>query len=338
MDTLLETIEEVRDETETASAPAVNSSFSTIEPRLQIAHDSTSIKAGMKCWRYYEYSILHGYGLSGPENDHLVFGTIFHAATELYDRLTARGADHQSAVRGAIRYTLAATWDFELGRPWVSQEPTKSRDTLLRTVILYLDKYKDSHLETLILANGKPAVEHHFHIDIEIQSPTGEDYILVGHLDKAVMFGDSVKIIDKKTTKAALDDHYFKQFSPDIQMSLYTFAGKIIFSSEIDGIMIDAAQILVNGSRFVRQPITRSDGELDEFFRDFQIYAKELERNISDNYWPKRETSCGFGRYRCAFSPVCSSDPAVRQEILDRFYTKRKAWDPKVPRTEDKEI
>src|SRR5438105_8738571 len=103
---LTETIEAVKAEIEEA-----NSSFSSIEPQLQIAHDSTSIKAGTKCWRYYEYSILHGYGLSGRDNDHLVFGTIFHAATELYDRLRARGAGHEESVHHAVRYALISTWD-----------------------------------------------------------------------------------------------------------------------------------------------------------------------------------------------------------------------------------
>lgn len=333
METLIETVEIVRDETESGEI-LPNSSFSSIEPLLQIAHDSTSIKAGTKCWRYYKYSIIDGYGLAGPDNDHLVFGKVFHAATELYDRLRARGADHNDAVRGATRYALVSTWDFELNRPWVSEESTKSRDTLLRTIILYLDKYKDSHLETLILSDGRPAVELSFRIDIEIKAPTGEHYLLCGHIDKGVIWNDTVRITDKKTTKYALDDSYFKQFTPDIQMSVYPFAGKIIFKSEIDGMIIDAAQILVNGSRFRRSLIDRSEAQLDEWFTGFLTYLKELERNIDANDWPMRETSCGFGRMQCAFRPVCSSDPSMRQEILDQFYKKRKTWDPLVPREE----
>lgn len=333
--TLLETIETVKSETETGTEVAEpNSSFSLLEPQLQIAHDSTSIKTGMKCWRLYEYSIIHGYGGSGPDNDHLVFGTIFHAATELYDRLRARGAEHEESIKHAVRYAFVATWDFDIGRPWVSEEPTKSRNTLVRTIILYLDKYKDSPLETLILSNGKPAVELSFRLDIEIPAPTGEHYLLCGHIDKAVIAGDKIKILDKKTTKYALDDNYFKQFSPDVQMDVYPFAGQIIFSTQIDGMIIDAAQILVNGSRFRREAISRSEGQLNEFFDEFLIYLKELERNISDNYWPMRKTSCGFGRMQCLFRPVCSSDPSMRQEILDTFYRKRKTWDPKVPREE----
>lgn len=331
-DTLLETIQMVEAETEHVSES--NSSFSSIEPQLQIAHDSTSIKAGQKCWRYYKYSIVDGYGLVGPDNDHLVFGTLFHAATELYDRLRAKGLDHEESVRHAIRYALVATWDFELGRPWTSQEPTKSRDSLIRTIILYLDKYKDSHLETLILSNGQPAVEHSFRIDIEITAPTGENYLLCGHLDKAVVWHDSVRLTDKKTTKNALDDYYFRQFTPDTQMSLYPFAGKIIFSTTIDGMIIDAAQVLVTGSRFQRIHVDRSEAQLEEWFHDLTIYLKDLERNISDNYWPQNPTACGFGRFQCAFRPVCSSDPSVRQEILDNFYKRRKTWDPLTPREE----
>lgn len=331
---LIEIVDEVIAETEANVEVLVNSSFSLIEPQLQLAHDSTSIKAGTKCWRFYKYSIIDGYGASGRENDHLKFGTIFHAATELYDRLRAKGADHAQGIQGAVRYALVSTWDFELGRPWASEEPTKSRDTLLRTIVLYLDRYKDSPLETLILADGTPAVELSFRLDLELRAPTSEHYLLCGHIDKAIVFEDKIKLLDKKTTKSALDDQYFEQFTPDIQMSVYPFAGKIIFSSEINGMIIDAAQILVNGSRFRRKVIERSEAQLGEWFEDFQTYLHELERNIADNYWPMRTTSCGFGYFQCTFRPVCSTDPSMRQAVLDHFYTKRKTWDPKVPRTE----
>src|SRR5215469_8715684 len=96
-------------------------SFSTVNPMLQLAHDSTSIKAGKKCWRYYQYSILHGYvpkvramteaaddpslppdpnqmtTINSPfnPNAHIMFGWLFHAATELYDQLIARGLSHE---------------------------------------------------------------------------------------------------------------------------------------------------------------------------------------------------------------------------------------------------
>jgi hypothetical protein len=333
---IMETIEAVKSETGDVSAivPVVNTSFSVVEPILQLAHDATSMSAGKKCWRYYKYLIIDGYGLAGPDNDHLVFGKIFHAATEMYDRLLAKGVKHEEAVRHCVRYALIVTWDFELGRPWVSQEPTKNRDSLVRTIILYLDRYKDSHLETLILSDGTPAVEHSFRIDIEIKAPTGESYLVCGHIDKAVVWNDAVKIPDKKTTKYPLDDMYFKQYSPDIQMSTYTFAGKIIFSDSIDGVIIDAAQVLVNGSRFRRMHVDRSAGQLEEWFRGLTIYLRELERNVSDNYWPMNETACGFGRMQCMFRPVCSADPGVRQDILDAFYKRRPTWDPKVPRGE----
>lgn len=335
MNDLLQLVKTVETETTTGTGVIIpNSSFSLIEPQLQIAHDSSSMKAGKKCWRYYKYHIVDGYGLDGPDNDHLVFGKIFHSATELYDRLRAKGADHADAIRGAIRYSIVATWDFDTNRPWVSREPAKNRNTLLRSIILYLDRYKDSHLETLILKNGKPAVEHSFRLEIEINAPTGESYMLCGHLDKAVVWNDSIKIPDKKTTKYALDDNYFNQFTPDIQIDIYTFAGKIIFSSEIDGLIIDAAQVLVNGTRFRRRHIDRSDGQLEEFFNGLLVYLKELERNVSDNYWPLNESACGFGYFQCMFRPVCSADPSVRQDILDAHYKKRPTWDPLQPREE----
>src|SRR5215467_1644844 len=98
-------------------------SFSEINPKLQIAHDSTSIKAGKKCWRYYQYNILEGWVpknralseamtdddlepdpnqavvIDSPfhNNAHIMFGWLIHAATELYDHKIAEGLSHQEA-------------------------------------------------------------------------------------------------------------------------------------------------------------------------------------------------------------------------------------------------
>lgn len=313
----------------------VNSSFSTLLPKLQLAWDSTSYGALKTCPRYYQYAIIEGRVYPG-ESPHLKFGIVFHSATEVYEKSRAEGQNHNSALVLALRHAIIETWDFSTNRPWTSTEPTKTRETLLRSIIWYLDTFQNDSLKTLILSDGKAAVELSFRFSINdltengFRASTGEEYILCGHLDKCVEFNEDLWIVDKKTTKAYLNTSYFANYSPDNQISLYSVAGRIIFNREIAGIIIDAIQVRVTGTRFRRQPIPRSTAQLEEWLTDLQFYLRMAEIYATINYWPQNDRSCGlYGG--CKFRPVCSSEPAARPDLLDALYTTR-IWDPLVPR------
>lgn len=315
--------------------PLPNSSFSRLAPALQTAHDSTSIKSGEKCWRYYKYSIIDGWR-AGTTNPHLFFGQALHASVESYDRACANGQTHEEAMRAAFNTALVESWDHDHNRPWASEEPTKTRDTLLRTLVWYLDKYKEDPLKTLILENGKPAVELSFSISLadlgdQFIAPTGEPYLICGHIDRAVEWNEEIWITDVKTTKNQLDENYFRQYTPDTQVSLYSVAGKVIFGKEIQGLIIDGIQVIVTGSRFRRQPIPRTESQLEEWLDDLTVYLRDLERNVDQDRWPMNPSACGFGNFQCVYRPICSAAPEARDELLNAFYTK-KSWDPLKPR------
>lgn len=314
-----------------------NSSFSSTIPKLQIAWDSVSSGARKKCARYYQLTIIEGYTVAaGTTSDDLTFGLLFHAATEVYEHQRAQGVDHEAAVRHVVYCILINTWDFLRKRPWVSSISEKTRYTLIRSTILYLDKYEDDPIKTRILSDGKPAIEHSFRINLadldeSFRAPDGQSYILCGHLDKVGDWEDEAVIPDKKTTKSDLDDIYFQQYSPDNQVSIYSLAGRIIALEEIGGVIIDGVRTLVNSTTFRRKLIPRSEAQLTEFLTDFRYMLRENETYVRDNYWPMNDKACGFGRMSCSMRPICSADVHERQELLDTFYTKR-VWDPLVPR------
>jgi hypothetical protein len=315
--------------------PEPVSAFSETLPNLQLAWDSTSLGALKKCPQYYKYHIIDGY-TSGQPNAHLEFGTLFHSATELYERLRSTGLDHQKALIDVVRWTILNTWDNETNRPWLSDEPTKTRETLIRTLIWYLDFYKDDRIETITLPNGKPAVEVSFRFPLSGDEhdtsfrteTTGEEFILCGHLDKIGSFNGGHWILDTKTTKYELDDYYFRQYTPDNQMNLYDIAGAVIFNQEIEGVIVNAIQILVNGSRFKRRYINRSPEQREEWLRDLNIWLHQAEIYAVANHWPQNEKGCGYGKGRCQFWGICSTDPSARQELLDGLFVKRPAWNP----------
>jgi len=160
---LLETVAQVTAET--------NSSFSAEIPNLQIGVDSTSLGNFKTCPRLYYYRHILGYGRrSGAgveENPHIKFGHIYHAASERYDQERANGTSHEGALNAALFFALDETWDHERNEPWQSTEPTKTRKTLLRTLVWYYEHFRDDPLKTLVLRDGTPAVELSFRFALD---------------------------------------------------------------------------------------------------------------------------------------------------------------------------
>lgn len=334
-------------------------SFSKVNPKLQLAHDSTSIKAGKKCWRYYEYNIIEGYvprsrllseaaydeemedadpnapvEVESPftANAHIIFGWLFHAATELYDQYIARGHDHQAAQLAGLEALIVNTYDYINKKPWTSDISQKCRNTLLRTFVLYTDRFEHANLQTVILSNGKAAVELSFRFEPGIRTTlTDEEIILCGHIDVIKIWNIEDWILDKKTTRFMLDDSYFAQYNPDIQVSVYTIAGKVAFHREVKGFIIDAMQVLVGGTRFRRREIYVEEEQLEEFLRMFRRYIRDLEQCIRDNFFPQNSEACGFGTMRCRYHGVCAAKPEARDELLRNYFTRR-IWDPLMPR------
>lgn len=317
-----------------------NSPFSPTLPTLQLYWDSMSLGALKKCPRLYKYWIIDGYQLDAPPNDHLTFGLLFHRATEEYAHARNAGKTHDEGVRIALKTAILQSWDFENKKPWTSIEPTKTRKTLLRTIVWYLDNYENDPIETMTLPDGSPAVEVGFRIPLTDDDEdelgddrfrsltTGEGYYLCGRLDKIGLWNEKPYIEDRKTTKYQLDDTYFNNYQPDNQMSLYDIAGVIILGTTTYGVIVDAAQVLVNGSRFRRQPIHRYTEQREDWLNDLAMWLHMAETYAVTNQWPQNENGCGFGYNRCQFWKVCSSNPSVRQDLLDSQYTKTRGWNP----------
>jgi len=302
----------------------INSSFSIIQANLQLAWDSTSLGALKKCPRYYQLSIVEGW-TGRDENIHLSFGIAYHKALEVYDHVRAAGGSYADGLRAATRCALTMSWDTPRGRPGAvfSQDPNKNRYTLVRSVVWYLDKFEEDALETVILANGKPAVELSYRYKTTYLAPSGEPYLLCGHLDRLAKFGGEVWIADRKTTKMTLSDFYFATFTPDNQMSGYALAGKVVYNTPTAGILIDAAQIAVGFTRFQRGFAPRNDAQLTEWYEELEFWLVQASFFAKQGRWPMNDKAC----FNCSYRGICSKDPKVRDTWLKAGFTKR-IWDP----------
>lgn len=324
---------------------AGNTSFSRTSPGLQLAIDSTSLGAFKTCPRWYYYTVIQGWE-SKFENVHFVFGLCMHEGRERYYHARARGEPHEEALRVALAYVLTKTWDTRLGRPWISTHETKNRLTLIRTLIWYLDRFGESDpLQTIVLSNGKPAVELSFRFDTQLETKGGEHWLLCGHIDRLGRLNDHVYIDDLKTTSRTISASFFTQFTPHNQFSLYSIAGRVIWHEPVAGLIADAVQVAVNFSRFERAMVPRSEPYLNEWFNGTSRWLQQMEVCATAGTaaeaagldpalgWPMNDMSCNNFSYGdgsrggCPAREICSRNPASREASL-RTEFKRRIWDP----------
>lgn len=289
---------------------------------FQYAWDSTSLSAFATCPRKYFYSNLQGWA-SELRSVHLIFGGHYATALEHFHKHRAAGASYDDAIRMVVREALVATWDAEKEAPqdWIHN--TKTRDTLIRSIVWYLEHYKADPMQTVILSDGRAAVEYSFSVDLS------DEYVYCGHIDRLVTYGDAqdIYVQDQKTTGSSITPRFFDGYSPDYQMTGYTWAGQIIFNMPVKGVVIDAAHIAVGFTAFGRQPVTRSDRQLEEFRLEAIHYINLAKQCHESGYYPMNRTACGnYGG--CEFRRVCSAVPGIRDNLLNGNFKKRDRWDP----------
>jgi hypothetical protein len=310
---------------------------------IQFAWDSTSLGWLKQCPRLYQYKMIDGWRKE-EENVHLKFGIEYHRALQDYDIERAAGIPHDDAVHDVARELLSRT------AGWKSEHKYKNRPLLIRSVLWYLDHFSSDPTETFIMANGKPAVEVSFRFELDwgpnvwyidgepkyegdwhppgmLPEPVSQPYLLCGHLDRVVTFQDNLMGMDRKTTTSTLSDYYFAQFEPNNQMTLYTLAGKVIFDMPLKGVIIDAAQVMIEGTRFVRSITYRTKDQIEEWLADLRHWLQKAEEYAQANYWPMNDTACRL----CEFRGICSKSPGVREKFLASDFVKseeKDKWNP----------
>lgn len=286
------------------------------DTHYQFAWNSSALGALKTCARYYQYRYIIGWQPRGS-GLHIRFGSLYHAALEQYDRLCLSGANSDDALATVVHDLLHATWDNRLddgtgGAPWDTGDTKKNRETLVRSVIWYVEHYNPDPAKTLVLTDGTPALELEFKVELPFDTITGEPYLYTGHIDRMVEYGEDKFVTDRKTTGSTISSYYFDKFNPDNQMSGYIFAARIMFDVPVAGVIIDAAQIAVGFTTFQRGITARSEGQLQEWLVDCQTYFEAANRYADAEYYPMNDKAC----HMCEFRRVCQADPAMRDNFL----------------------
>ncbi len=318
------------------------------ESGAQYAWDSTSIKLAEVCLRKYQYKMLLAWQ---PERKsaHLLFGGWYASALEDYHKAIAQGIDREQAIRDVVHEALIATWEYKpcvhcsgtgaadvdltcpecqgtgnepgSGHPWDSNHNLKTRGNLIRSIVWYFEQFRDDPCTTVILSSGQAAVEHSFKL------PVDNGIVLAGHIDRLVEYAGSLYVQDQKTSGSTITGRFFEGFNPDTQMSLYTWAGKAIFSIPVKGVMIDGAQIAVGFTRFERGFTFRSEDQLDEWYDTAMHTIEQARAAVHNDYFPMNPSSCGnYGG--CEFRHVCARAPSVREQFLKGDFVQGEIWNP----------
>lgn len=298
---------------------------------VQYAFDSTSLGLLKTCPRKYFLSMVLNWRPK-KRSHHLEFGIHYHTGIEIWLKAKVEGLDHEAAVRKAIRQIMINSFGYEPGLRKGLPDNTKTRETLIRALVWYFEKYREDNCKTVTLSNGKAAVELSFRFEIQ------SGLMLCGHLDQIVNFGDEPNMLyglDHKTTSSTVTgasaSYFFSNFNPDNQMTLYSTAARIAFHTPVKGMIIDAAQMAVGFIEFSRDFTHRTDAHIQEFLEGVVTYRRMAEMYTRQGFWPMNESSCGnYGG--CAFRDICSKSPQVRERFLRTDFTQDKPWNPLEPR------
>lgn len=331
-------------------AQLAESPYSPTLPTFQTTWDSTSLGWYKKCPRYYQFCMLGGW-ISRSKSIHLLFGGWYASGVERYAHARADGMSHIESMHKMVKWVLNATGSRACGQckgsgvllhgdvvndcptcdgsgdgvefiPWESGDTTKNRYTLVRSLVWNVEDRLGTPFQTMILADGRPAVELSF--SFPLFELNGEVIYYAGHMDEVVEFEGRSWVKDDKTTKNQLDANYRQQFSPDNQMSGYTVAGKVVLKMPIEGVLVRATQVGVNFNRFTTFPVPRPQAVLDEWTIDAQIVIGRAREDAERGYWPMNDKAC-FG---CEFRRVCTVSKSHRDAWLRDDFIQRPRWNP----------
>jgi hypothetical protein len=213
-------------------------------------------------------------------------------------------------------------------RRWLSDYQGKDRYNLVRLAAAYCDDAATSPRDgpfPYAFPNGQPAVELSVQIPLPYKTVHGEPYLLTGHLDSIMVFGDEKFIADNKTTARSLDTKYFAAYSPNTQVDTYDLIGSVLWPDlHLSGVLIEGAQVLRSGEiRLAIGPQHRSEEQREEFLREIDYWLGQAEKFATDSYWPMNRRSC----WQCDFKSICSKSPSKRELFLRSNFTVRK-WNP----------
>lgn len=291
--------------------------------------DNTALSIFKECPQKYFLAIEKGYRQKSKAPP-LLFGGIYHELLELYDRLKTTELPNDLVMRLLVRKAL------HLGQELAPlQDDKRNMVSLLRAIIWYDMAYATDPMKTVILPDGRPAVELSFRLNFPLQlhnweSGEMEDVIYCGHIDKIVEYNGQILAMEHKHTVSTLGDYYYDRYTFSSQISGYVLAIRVLWGLDAVGAVIDSTAIGTTFARFGRRNATRVADHLQEWVEDTSYWITQVYEAKKNAHFPRNTESCS--KYSgCQFRDVCFSRPSVREAVLKADF-KVDRWDPMKPR------
>ena len=162
-----------------------------------------------------------------------------------------------------------------------------------------------------------------------LEMPNGT--VLIGRIDRVARTGDSVTVVDTKTTSMSFTDYYFRQYENCFQISAYYYIVNTILSGAVDCAVIDCIKVPYSTGKsrktgepvenFVRRSFMRTPLQLAEFVNTYNTITGEILEALASGKdaakFPQCPTACSnYGG--CEYLPVCKygfSHPTVKLDF-----------------------
>lgn len=306
--------------------------FSTKVPGLRLAWDASCLSAYMQDPLQYSWKNIQGFRHVGFASAR-EWGTFYHEAVGHFEHQVHKGVPREVALRKTIKLLIPAA--IEMGFPIRGEKgdaAKRSVYTLVRSLIWFEAEYRDRPLPPLELANGRCALEYNFCLPLGMKASTGEDYLLVGNIDKIGTDADGYQYcVERKTTTTTLGPYFFTKYDPCMQTYLYDVVAAILFpKARLRGVIVEACQTAVDFTRFDRHPIERTPRQRAHWLEVIKYWIKRAEQDALDNSWDRAINS--EGGFASVFKDVQRRDPSVWTAMLRTELSREPLWNPLVPR------
>lgn len=321
------------------AAGLVDSQFLS-DTNIQFAWDSVSLTSILSCARRYQYAIIRGLHPKSPQYAiALVFGILFHKGCEVYHKAEAAGADHEEAMRTAVKALLAdpATATLPIDATIVEMAENTDEDDdgityrnskirtryyLFRALVWYFEHYINDPCKTIILPSGAAAAELSFRVPLPIEI-AGTPLLLCGHIDRGVEFNNFLYVSDYKTSKS-ITKQWTQMFDLSHQMTGYSTAGQIIFDRPVKGAIVDGVALQVGQVKFGRSFTNRTKGQIGEYFDLLRHVGRLAVQHYELDDYPMNTASCYF----CDYKDICRQPPEYREAHIRQHYFEKQGWNP----------
>ena len=258
----------------------------------------------------------------------LIFGTCWHTAMDfIWQNPNASADDAFKAFMAEWNKSdLVESESFDL----FPRSPQRAHDMLTKYVARY-QSWLQNNIELV-------AVEKAFIVPL---NEADQNLFYVGKWDKLYKEGRFYHICDHKTS-SSFASSWLNSWSPNGQIDGYLYAGHMTYGDDFKSVMIDGALVQKTNIDFLRVPIERQTGMLDQWkwevldlIEQIWYYEKELLelRNClrTENFlktYPKCTTSCTSYYGSCPYLNLCKfvANPEDIEESPDGYVVSN--WKP----------